>query len=209
MERLSKKIAGLLARELKYSPQNEQVMAYGLVASLQMLVVLVCLLIISVPAGIFREAIAVCLAGSLLRRYSGGAHAESIEACTVITVVLCTGFSLLAKTLGTLLPGAVIACLGILLLLCFLILYKLAPVQSPHKPAMSEKRIKKMRRGSFIIISFYILLFAVLFAYKQYSLCLSILLGTLWQCVTMTKPGFSCFNQLDQMLNKMMHLQRR
>lgn len=211
MEQVAKKIARLLARELKSNDQAESVMAYGLTAMIQILVMVLCLLVLSLPTGTFLEAITICLSGSLLRRYSGGAHAGSMETCTVISVIFCVVFSLAAKFLRNL-PFSAITLIvsGVaVLIISLLVLYRLAPVQSPNKPIRSEKRVQKMRRGSFFTIAFFCLVFIIAFLYRQYSLCYCILFGILWQCVTMTSFGNSFTGFVDQTLNKVGFFRRR
>ena len=204
MEKLARKLAGRIAKTLDYDNEREQVIAYGLIAIIQtfMTVALVLAggLIIKAPA----EALIICFSVSTLRKYSGGAHVSFIELCTFTAVVYCILLAavskyFLAPRMDTYFMSALTAAV---FALSFLIVYKLAPVDSPNKPIKTEKKKKRMRKGSFITLFIYLALSAVflLLSLKNES-CraygISLLFGISWQIFTLTKYGSYFLNGID------------
>jgi accessory gene regulator B len=77
-----------------------------------------------------------------------------------------------------------------------------APDSPPNKPCRSEAKRKRLRKGSFTVLTvFMILVFALAVigvrVEKCYSVGLSLALSTLWQISMMTKPGHWFIALLD------------
>jgi len=209
MEKLARKLASNIAASLSYDNEKEQVVAYGLIAIIQTLVTVFLVLIIGLFAGVPIEALIICFSVSILRKYSGGAHAGSIELCTTIAIIYITTFSLISRYLlaGVINGYTMAIIIFIVYALSFFAIYKFAPVDSPKKLIKTEKKKKRMRKGSFIILTVYFALSTVLFLLSQkqyisYSLGLSLLFGLSWQVFTLTKPGSSFISLIDSAVNK-------
>jgi accessory gene regulator B len=88
--------------------------------------------------------------------------------------------------------------------LIYRVAYRYVPVDSPNKPIKSEKKIKRMRKGSFIIITVYFclqLFFLSLTtrfpAFRSYGI--SLLFGSTWQAMTLTPLGAILLNKLNDL----------
>src|SRR5659263_735788 len=99
MEKLARKLASNIAIALNYGNEREQVIAYGLIAMIQIFVTVFLVLIIGIFTGVPIEALIICFSVSILRKYSGGAHAGSIEICISISVIYCVVFALISRRL--------------------------------------------------------------------------------------------------------------
>lgn len=197
MEQLSKKIAKKISLTLSYDEEREAVIAYGMIAIVQTIVTLLLILGLGLIFGILPEAFAVVLSASILRKYSGGSHAETIEVCTASAVVYGIGMGLVSRYLlqDVLNIYSMIAASVIVFAGAFWIIYKKAPVDSPNKPIRSEKKINRMRKGSFLVLSVYVLICIFLLIVSKYNIlymniALCLLFGVIWQALTLTELGF-------------------
>lgn len=205
MEKLARKIARNSAVSLGYDAEREAVMAYGLIAIIQIVVTVGLALAFGLLVGAPLEALIVCFSVSILRRYSGGAHAQDAEFCTAISVVYCT----LAAVVSTMLAAwyqPVAMAIAILLVYgaTWWIAYRYVPVDSPNKPITSEKKIRRMRKYSFALILAYLIVQAAFFgiglqAKLFRSLGISLLLGLSWQALTLTPLGAILLNKLNDL----------
>jgi accessory gene regulator B len=213
MEKLERKLANNIAISLNYDNEKEQVVAYGLIAIIQTFVTVFLVLIIGIFTGVPIEALIICFSVSILRKYSGGAHAGSIELCTTIAIIYITTFSLISRYLlsEVLNSYAMAIIIFVIYALSFFAIYKFAPVDSPKKLIKTEKKKKRMRKGSFTILTVYFALSVILFllSRKQYitnSFGLSLLFGLSWQIFTLTKPGSSFIHLVDSAVYKIIRI---
>lgn len=199
MEKLARKLAHNISSSLGYDDEKEAVVAYGLIAIFQvsMTILLVILFGFLIRAPI--ETLIICLSVSILRKYSGGAHAGTAEFCTFVTVVYCTLTALISKRVFADIynPFAMAAAVILVFAAAFVIVYKLVPVDSPNKPIKTEKKIKRMRKVSFIILVVYFSISLTFFILSKASAVfqsygISLLFGISWQIFTLTHPG-RCF----------------
>ncbi len=205
MEKWVRKLTSKIAVSLGYDAEKEAVVAYGLLAVVQIGVTILLALLFGLLVGAPVEALIVCFSVSILRKYSGGAHAYDADFCTVVSVVYCT---LAAVASRLLVPayhtGVMLAAVLLLYALIYWVAYRYVPVDSPNKPIKSEKKIKRMRKGSFIIITVYFclqLLFLFLTArfpaFRSYGI--SLLFGSTWQAMTLTPLGAILLNKLNDL----------
>ena len=86
---------------------------------------------------------------------------------------------------------------------CVPVSWKLVPVESPNKPLRDSKKIARLRRNTFVLLTIYLFLAAVLALPKEVlpfsspSITFSILSGTVWQTFTLTKPGRRFVNAME------------
>lgn len=206
MENLARKIANNVAISLDYDDEKKAVIAYGLTAIIQITVTILLIILCGIIVNALIEAIIICLSASILRKYSGGAHAGSTELCTFVSVTYCTITAFISKNLILKLysPSIMFAAIIILYSLSFLIIYQKAPVDSPNKPIKTEKKRKRMRRSSFIILSGYCFLSVILLLsdnkFEMFnSFGISLLFGLAWQVLTLTVFGSSLLNKLNSL----------
>ncbi|HEY5587492.1 MAG TPA: accessory gene regulator B family protein [Candidatus Paceibacterota bacterium] len=213
MEKLARKLASNIAISLDYNKEREQIVAYGLIAIIQTLITVFLGLIIGLFAGVPIEALIICFSVNILRKYSGGAHAGSIELCTSVAVIYIITFSLISRYLlsGVLNSYIMAIIIFIVYALSYLLIYKLAPVDSPKKLIKTDKKKKRMRKGSFTILTICFTVSIILFLLSQkkyisYSLGLSLLFGLSWQVFTLTKPGSSFIHLIDSAVSKIVRI---
>lgn len=211
MEKLSNRLASIISSELNYNQDKKEIIEYGAFALIQILITLILIAIFGIIFNVIWEALIVCFTGSLLRKYSGGAHASSPNTCTAISIIICIGQALIFKfLLVTICSITQILFLGILIFLwsCYLIL-KLAPVDSPAKPIKIQTKIIRMKKGSIVILSLYLIIVIInifmFINYKNmrfllYSLC--IYGGIAWQTFSLTSPGHKTISKIDSFLNQ-------
>lgn len=204
MEKLAKKLANNISVSLGYDDEKEKVIAYGLTGIIQIIVTVLLVFVIGIIVGTPMEALIICFSISILRKYSGGAHVSTIGLCTTLGVTYCVAFSLISKYL--LLPVLntyfMIALIAVVYALSFFTIYKRAPVDSPNKRIKTEKKKKRMRKGSYIILSAYFVLSVVflLAGLKNrniHSFGISLLFGIAWQIITLTKCGSYFLSKID------------
>jgi accessory gene regulator B len=208
MEKLASKIAGNVASSLNYDNEKEAVIAYGLTALIQIFISVILIFLLGIVFGTPIEALIVCLSASLLRKYSGGAHADTAELCTLISIIYCSLTAVISAKLLVLIynPAFLMAAIILIYGISVYILYKLAPVDSPNKPIKSEKKVMRMRKGSFLTISVYFIISLALFCLTKrngifISCGFSLLFGVSWQIFTLTSWGFAFLGRVNYLYN--------
>jgi len=204
MEKLALKLAYNISSSNGYDKEQESVIAYGLIAIIQIAVTILLILILGILIESPIDAMLICFSASILRKYSGGAHARTAEICTIISVVYCIFMAYIAKFFispiynNSFMIVAIVIIFGI----SIIVIYKLAPVDSPNKPIRAENKIKRMRKGSFIVLAIYFIISSIFFAlsykyqiFKAYGI--SMLFGISWQILTLTPFGFIIIERIN------------
>lgn len=215
MEKLTNNIADKIAAELKLDNNSREVIAYGIFAIMNIAVSIIFVIIFGLLFRVMVEALIICFAGSLLRKYSGGAHASSPGTCVTIGTIICIGEALIFSFLiGPIITTNLLILIGIVVFtLSYYLIYKLAPVDSSAKPIKTEAKKIRMKKGSIFVLSIYIIITVVsvsiyiFFRDKKflvYSLCL--LGGVAWQTFTLTIVGHSAMNKIDTFLNQILKI---
>ena len=206
MERLAQWMGQALSSRLKYSDEQRAVITYGLIIFIQFFTAVIAIILTNLLFHTVIEGLLLLLTASLYRQYSGGAHAGNIVTCTIISVFLCT---FIPVSFHYLFPSGVKASVlcGVIIVtfsLAYLVVYRLAPVDSPNKPIKTELKRKRMRKYSFIIVSviagFSLFLFCLsltnLFIFlSNWIIC--ICFAILCQSFTLTPPAKFLFSLID------------
>ena len=211
MEKLSNNIANKVASELTLDENNREVIAYGTFALMQMLLSITLVFLFGLLFHVAFEALIISFTGSILRKYSGGAHASSPGICTFIGTIVCVGQAVLISLLiSSVANFKFVIALGVVIFIwSYYIIYKLAPVDSASKPIVKEEKRKRMKKGSIILLSLYLIItvFLILFYISSvekkllfYALCLYA--GILWQAFTLTSPGHLLIGKVDTFLSQ-------
>jgi accessory gene regulator B len=213
IEILANSIAGKLSSELSLDGERKEVIAYGAFALIQTVLSIILVIIFGLLFKVTLEALLISFVVSILRKYSGGIHASTSDACTIIGTVIFVGLAKIISLTGPLISLEVV--LG-LLIISFLwdyyIILKLAPVESSKKQ-LSEQKKKRMRKSSIIILSIYLMLallacviYRVTGEKKLLVYCLCICIGSIWQMFTLTKVGHMALRKVDTLLNHILTL---
>lgn len=205
MEKIIRRQASKIARSLGLDAEREAVVAYGLIAIVQITITILLALLFGFIIGAPVEAMIVCFSVSILRKYSGGAHAHDTEFCTVVSVVYCTIAALVSRLLAVNHQAVLmLIAIAVVYAAVYWIIYRYCPVDSPNKPIKTEKKIKRMRRGSAIIVTVYVALQLLFYhfggvsaAFRSYGI--SLLLGVSWQALTLTPIGAILLNKLNDL----------
>lgn len=209
MEKLAHKFASGISLSLGYDEEKEAVIAYGLTAIIQVSSTILLVLLLGILVGVLIESLIVCFSVAFFRKYSGGAHAETAEFCTCFSALYCTLTAFLSKRLFSAVYSPIPMAVVVILIfsLSFIAIYKLAPVDTPNKPIRTEKKKRKMKAGSFIVLAIYFLVsvaFLVLSPqsdrFKSYGI--SLLFGTAWQVFTLTHSGSLFIQRMNHIFIK-------
>ena len=205
MEKIVRRLASKIARSQGLDAEREAVVAYGLLAMTQISVITLLALALGFAVGAPVEALIVCFSVSFFHKYSGGAHAYDADFCTVISVAYCT---LAAAASGWLSPlyrfSAMLAAVIVIYATAYWVVYRYVPVDSPNKPITNPLKIKRMRRGSYLLVTAYLAL-QLLFIFQGtrnplfQGYGISLLLGVAWQTLTLTPIGAVLLNKLNDL----------
>jgi accessory gene regulator B len=212
MEHLANKISTKIATELSYSQEKRKVIEYGLIAVIQTLFTFTLTLIFGFTLGVFAESALICLAVSLLRKYSGGAHASSMMSCSIVSITACILLALTGRWLASLhsIDTVQIAVGAGIYFPALLIALIRAPVDSPAKPIRTNKKKIRMKKNTLTILVFYITISAFLFFYQDafyfaVSLYFCLLLSVAWQIGSLTKPGRYVLERYDGIIYRIIN----
>ena len=208
LEKISRNISDKLKKELNLDEDKRSIIEYGIFAFFQMGISILLVAIIGFIFNVMLEALIISFSGAILRKFSGGAHASTSTNCSIVGILISVIPAYIVKNIA--LNKNYIIIIGILLLISsFIIIYKLAPVDSPNKPIKKQEKIKRLKRGSIIILSIYMILVVMnismyyingMNSFLVYTSCIYI--GILWQVFTLTKYGHIVVNKIDSLLIK-------
>ena len=208
MQRLSKKIAADISQSLGKTESEEEVIAYGLLGFFQLISNIGLTLFFGWLFRVPYLALLLSVSVSMLRRFSGGAHAETLNLCTLVGLFYSVFFAQLSVYLAYSTINKVIlyGFSALILLSSWYVVWARAPVDSPQKPIRSIEKKQRMRKGSFQVLIFLTLNVIGLFIIGcSYSAVMpygfSIVFGVLWQAFSLTEPGAKFLSNLDKKLS--------
>jgi len=148
---ISTKTSEYLAKELNYSEEKKEILAYAVENVILTVIGFVMVMTVGFILGAPVETLFTALSGGILRKFSGGAHAGTRKACLAIGAVIYPGAGWVFKTFSASwgYPLAVTAFFGFIALL---LVYRYAPVDSPAKPIISMDFRRKLRKGAIVTI---------------------------------------------------------
>ena len=212
VEKLSKNITKNIENQLALDNDRASIIEYGLYAFFQMGIAILATAIIGAIFNVMIEALLISFVIAILRKSSGGVHASTSINCTIVGALVAVTPACIIKHISF--NSNYIIIIGILLyIISFIIIYKLAPVDSPNKPIRKEDKIKRLKRGSIIILSIYmiVVLINLVLYYRTksnvlllYSSCIYI--GIIWQVFTLTKLGHIIVKIIDSLLIKIIRV---
>jgi len=144
---ISEKTSEYLAKEFNYSEEKKEILAYAVENIVLTVVGFVMVMAVGFVLRAPVETLFAAIAGGILRKFSGGAHASTRVSCLLIGAILYPGAGWLIKTF-TPFGGAQGIIIGILGLISLLIIFIYAPVDSPAKPIISQDFRRKLRKGA-------------------------------------------------------------
>ena len=204
MEKLARAIAAAVGKNLGKSEEEIAVIAYGLIGILQFLAILIISLTIGIIFDFWAEVLTIFLSVGFLRRLTGGAHSRGLYNCLVYSVVFVCGFSALCRYyLQYISPHSVYFPCALIYLFGYVTIALKAPVAPPNKPCRTEAKRRRLRRGSFIVLTVFLAIDALLLVFgmrwhcRLYTVGLSLAVSVLWQIFMMTKLGHGLIFLID------------
>lgn len=198
MQRLINKLSHKIADSNGFDEEKEKVIAYGMAALCQMIVIFLFAFLVGFITQTIAECLFIYIIVGSLRKFTGGVHANSMLSCILVSIASITVMAVLSRyVMAWYIPyniSGIILC--IIFGISFFIVYKKAPVESANKPIKKPEKIKRLRKNSRIFIAFLFIITAVIFMlYLNYnyiwliSISYSIAFAVFWQSLTLTK-GF-------------------
>ena len=205
MEKLAKAIAASIGKSLGKSEEEIAVIAYGMIGILQFLAILVISLVIGIIFGFWAEVLTIFLSVGFLRRLTGGAHSRGLYNCLVYSVTFVCGFSAICVFLLIHVPFyyCILPACGLIYLFGYVTVALKAPVCPPNKPCRTEAKRRRLRKGSFTVLTVFLLLDGVLLFFggklhpRLYTVGLALAVSVLWQIFMMTKAGHALIYVID------------
>ncbi len=194
------KTSNYIGKELNLSIDEIDVISYGIFSFFQIFLAILLTFLIGFLFKVPFEALIISSTISLLRKSTGGVHANSPGRCILVSILV--GISL--GYISTILPvkfETMIIYTIIIYVLASLLVYKYAPVASPNKPIKTQSKKQKLRAKAFRTMIFYLIIISLLiiinikFANLE-SYIYSILLGLLWQSFTLTNIGHKLLSKV-------------
>jgi accessory gene regulator B len=209
IETLAHKIAKKIALQLDYDDDRKAVIAYGLIAILQMATIFIIITIIGILFDFWYECLIIFMGVGIIRKSTGGAHSKTMNGCIIISVLSVTVLSALSRYL-LFRPMNTYVNLGIsviIFIISFIIFYLRVPVDSPNKPIVKQEKIRRLRKQSYFLIIVFFLLTATFITLatvnnRFYSLATSVRLMILWQVFTVTETGILLLKKVDSKVNR-------
>lgn len=206
IERMSNSITQKISSVLNLGKEREEIIAYGAYNLIQTVWSILLALCVAYLLNIFFPVLVILVTSSVLRKYSGGAHALSPNRCAVIGILLFNGFGYLVDKYITnvsifLLVAFSIACF----LITYYIIYQYAPVDSPSKPIANSEFRQKLKNYSLVVIHIFLIVVLILFSiYIKFPyryiinavICINV--GIVWQSLTLIKLGSTIIHGLDK-----------
>lgn len=208
IEKTAAKIGKRTRYILDFDDDTEEVVIYGATNIIQITISFLLAIAIGFLFGVLYESVLFTFIVSMLKKYSGGAHASSPGRCLFIGSAISVGFSLLISKIlckQNIWSITFLAIVGIVISIYIII--KKAPVDSEKKPITGDKMRQRLKRNSIVtILIFSIVMVIALFIFKVSSNiayikifeCIGI--GVLWQSITLTNPTIKFLHRVDSLL---------
>lgn len=152
--RISTRISDYLARELKYSEEKKEIIAYSLEGIMFFCAGFIMIMIGGYILGVLKATFVAMLAGIVLRKLSGGLHLSTPLRCLICGAVTYPLVAWLGVQAWVLFGES----LAYRIVLVFLLVFSLAvvsifaPVDSQGKPIVSPSFRKKLKIASILCV---------------------------------------------------------
>lgn len=194
MKKLADNLAHKIAVNQNMGKDREEVISYGMQASMQMVIIFLFALITGFIIKAPLEAVAIYLTVGIFRKFTGGAHGKSMLQCIAVSVLSITAMSFLSSSvmIDFVPTKYFILIISLSLIYSAIVTFIKAPVDSVNKPITKVEKIKRLRKASFIFISVItIIIISLCIAYLKFSNKVFLSLGysfgfsMIWQSSTL------------------------
>ncbi len=205
MEKLSNNIADGIAARIECDDNQREVIAYGAYVLFDMLLSIGMVMMFGALLGVFLPALVISFVSAMLRRSSGGAHAETSLRCAAIGTLISVGFAVVIERMSVhFCVHYISAYFMVAFLISYMILYKLAPVDSPNKRIVKEHKIRELKQNAIRLLVIYsVICVLAIIAGGLYNInvllkyAALICTGFFWQSFTLTSLGHTVSNILE------------
>ena len=214
IQRVCEKMSDKIARELNFEADQRAIINYGLFAIIQTIIAVLVGVILGAILGVLVPTLVISLVAVILRKYSGGAHAQTPEGCVVIGSIISVGGALVVLWI----PWSTISMvvLGVIIFtIAYYFVWRLAPVDSIAKPIRRVEKKKLLKKRSVFILNMYLIATIVsLLLYLNNSdkkillYIASVYVGISWQIFTLTATGHLAMSKMDLLFNKIIKKQK-
>lgn len=177
----SSNLTNLITKELDYSEDKKEIVAYAIETALLSILGTLLLIIFGFAINALKAALLTAIFGVLLRRVSGGAHLNTPAKCLVIGALSYSSIGFLIKKVieYNLINDKILIHFWFTSLI---LIFFLAPVESENKPIQSEELRTKLK---FISVVFVLLSFLVSLISENSLLNVSMCFGIFYQSLTL------------------------
>lgn len=217
VEKLSEVIAFEISKNITIDQEKREVIAYGAFVLIQTVLSIVTIAAFGVVFNVFFECIIISFAAAILRKFSGGAHANSAINCALIGMIIFGVLALFVKNYVIKLEFIYLLLIILIsFVISFYIMYKYCPVGTVTKPLKNENTRKRLKRKSiiFVLVLFIAnIIFVLIYLNIKYTfliniaICISV--GVVWQSITLVSLGHNIIYFLDKVLGGTINLIRR
>ena len=194
MKQFAQSLAHMLAKSSQENI-NEDKIRYGIEVILGGLLQTVLLLVLAVWLNLLYETAGIILASALYRRYSGGAHCTAYYRCTLTSLFTLLPLAYLTKIVFPYISFIIISC-GCLVVL--IVAWLKVPVDNPTNPITDPLRRQSLRQKS-LIMAVFLSLLSILLLFSSPLWSAAIIMGLLWQSITLTAPGHIYMSAWDNL----------
>lgn len=217
IEKWSKIIASEISKKLSLDDDNEEVLAYGTFAFLQMAISIFMIIIFGIILDVLKEIILISFSAAILRKYSGGAHATTPMNCAISGAIVFGGIALIVKHIIMKIDYVyILVMLFMTFAFTFIVMIKHSPVGSVNKPLRKEANRKRLKKQSlectflfFILIIAFVIKYLLTknFYWQMIAVCISS--GIAWQSITLVSLGHYIIDKLEWILRGTKKIMRR
>lgn len=180
-EVISNKLTKVLTNELDYTEEKEEIITYAIETAILFILGSLLIMLFGYVFNSFAPVVIAAIFGGLLRRVSGGAHFNTPLKCLTFGTAIYTFIGVLAKKLVNYdFTNRYI--LILILVVSFLLVYLLAPVDSEAKPINSSSLKLKLKIWSTILVV--VTLLVISFGGNK-LFNISAVLGVFYQSITL------------------------
>lgn len=180
-ENISNKLTKVITNELDYNDDKKEIIAYAIETALLFLLGSFLIILLGYALNALIPALVAAIFGGLLRRVSGGAHFDTPLKCLTIGSITYALIGVLTKKLINYdLTNPPI--LLIILLVSFLLVAFLAPVDSESKPIHSSSLKVKLKISSMVFVIISCLIISLI---DNKLVSVSAVLGIFYQSITL------------------------
>lgn len=211
IQKMCESLSNKIEQELNLDVNQSAVVNYGLFAIIQTVVAILLEIILGALLGVLIPTLILSLVAVILRKYSGGVHAETPEECIVIGTVISVGGALIVDWIPWKLTY-ILVLLVIVFSMAYYLVWKFAPVDSAAKPIRRTEKKQLLKKRSILVLSIYLVAcVATLLGYLNsnndkflvYIACMCAGIG--WQVFTLTNIGHLAMGKIDLFFNKLLN----